>query len=130
MYAAVHRVIDDFVKIDQALHTTLRLWLLRLHTLRLRWGLEHILVLFSMLLQLLVKRADLLHLFLGRCRFQLVDIANEGILFGRLRALVRLTLFDDHLEVAVEEVKPWYVVPGLQGVASEDDDLVAPEEPL
>ena len=62
--------------------------------------------------------------FLGLCRLQLVYVANEGIFRVLAHTCIGQALLDYHLEVAVEEVKSWYVVPGLQGVSGKDDNPV------
>ena len=128
MDTAVHGVVDNFVKVNQALHTTLSLWFLRLLTLSFRRALEHVLVLFSVLLQLLIECTGDLFSFFSLSCLQLVYLANKRVFLNASRTRIWQAFFDHHLEVTVKEVKSWYVVPGLQGVSREYDDLVFPQQ--
>ena len=59
LHSAIECVIDHFVQVDKTLHTALCLRFLQLLVLLSDRALEHAFVLLCMLLQLLVKRADL-----------------------------------------------------------------------
>ena len=101
--------------------------LLQLFVLLLGWALEHVLVLFRVLLELLVKCTHLLLDLLGLRSLELVDVSNKGVLAFTFRAFVWYSLFDDHLEIAVEKVEPRHVIPRLQCISCEDDNFVLAE---
>ena len=127
LYAAVHGIIDYLVEVDESLHAALSLRLLQLFVLLFDRALKHIFVLLRVLLELLVESAHLLLDLLGLRRLELVDVSNKGILTATFRTLVRYSLFDDHLEIAVQEIEPRHIVPGLQCISREDNDLVFAE---
>jgi len=127
LHAAVQLIVHHFIQIDEAFHAALRHRLGRL--LRLGWRrLDQAAILLLVLLQLLVERAHsfFLHLFrLGS--LELVDVADERVLCLLMLAFVRLMIFEDVMQVALQEVKPGDVVPWLKDVSSEDHDLMLGE---
>ena len=127
LYAAVHGIVDDFVEVNESLHAALSLRLLQLFVFLFGWAFEHALVLFRVLLELLVESAHLFLDLFGLRRLQLVDVSNEGVLTPIFSTLVRYSLFDDHFEIAVEEIEPRHVVPWLQCISREDNDFVFTE---
>jgi len=122
--AAVQRIIDDFVEVDETLHTAFCLGLLWFLALLLPRILEHSPVFLCVLLQLLVKCAHLLLRLQGLGCLQLVDIANETVFLGLFSAFVRYALFHDSFKIAVKEVKPGHIVPRMQFIPRKDDHFV------
>ena len=77
-----------------------------------------------MLRKLFVKTADGLLGFLRLCRLQLVDVSDETVFLFLVFSLEWVALCYNRFKIAVEEVEAWDIIPWLQDVSGEDDDLV------
>ena len=103
LHSTVHRLVDCLVKVDQALHASLSLWLLQFWFFLGRNTLhDDVLVALFVFLQLRIKSANILFLWwFSLLRLQLIDIANEWVLEADFCALSFLAFLHDLLQVAV-----------------------------
>ena len=54
----------------------------------------------------------------------MVDVSDKAVLLGLLVALIRHALFHNRLQIAVEEVEAWNIVPWLENVTRKDNHLI------